>query len=194
MMDVEKRIYQLATDLFDFNYKNYTKVTGRELLGVKINPEKGKFEHLFGDFPDNFLLTINKQFHDTIAGYRVDVGAYFPELNIKADVFLININNLAEGENDIDSLLIHELCHMVLDSNSLNDTSINICEKDKFHGNKLFKKTDSENVRVTKHTEEFCNLLSAVSDKVPIKMNVFNDRWDCINSAMRYDLKGCLRQ
>lgn len=193
-MDIEKRIYQLATDIFGFTYQNYTKSTGRILLGVAINPEKREFEHLFGDFPDNFLPTINKQFHDTIAGYRVDVGTFFPGLDIDADVFLLNVNNLADSEKEIDSLLIHELCHMIIDSNSINATAITFTEKDRYHGNKLYKKTDVENEHTTKHTEEFCNLLAAVSDIASKKMEGFRYRSDWINSAMRYDLKGHLRQ
>lgn len=159
-----------------------------------INPEKGEFEHLFGDFPDNFLTTINKQFHDTVAGYRVDVGAHFYELNINADVFLLNLHNLSDSEKEIDSLLIHELCHMVIDSNSLEKTTIIISEKDWYHGNKLHKKTDVENERITKHTIDFCNLLTTVSEIASTKYSLFQDRWGCINSAMRYDLKGSLRQ
>lgn len=193
-MDIEQRIYKLAIDIFDFDYKKYTKATGRVLLGVVINSEKKKFEHLFGDFTDNFLPTINRQFCDTIAGYRVDVGAYFSELGMNADVFLLNVKNITGSEKEIDSLLIHELCHMVLDSNSLNETTVTVNENDRYHGNKLYRKTDVENERITKHTKEFCNLLSAASEIATRKCSVFIDRWDCINTAMRYDLKSNLRQ
>ena len=193
-MDIENRIYQLASEIFGFSYQEYNETTGRVLLGVVINPEKMVFEHLFGSFPDNFLTIINKQFHDTVAGYRVDVGAYFQELNINADVFLLNMNNLSDSEKEIDSLLIHEICHMVLDSNSLDKTTITINKKDKYHGNKLYNRTDVENERITKHTNEFCNLLSSASEVASTIYHVFLDRWDCINSAMRYDLNSSLRQ
>lgn len=193
-MDIEKRIYQLAIDVFGFDYGKYLEATGRVLLGVVINPEKREFEYLFGDFPDNFLPTINKQFHDTIAGYRVDVGAHFPELGINADVFLLNVKNLADSEKETDSLLIHELCHMVLDSNGISDAKITTDEKDNYHGNKLYKKTDVENENITKHTKEFCDLLSAASEIASKKYSVFHDRWDAINNAMRYDLKANPRQ
>jgi len=192
-MDIQKRIYQLAIDVFGFDYGTYLEATGRVLLGVAINPEKREFEHLFGDFPDNFLPTINKQFHDTKAGYKVDVGGHFPELGINADVFLLNVRNIDDSEKEIDTLLLHELCHMVLDSNGLSDAKITVDEKDKYHGNKLYKKTDVENENRTKHTEEFCELLSAASDIASKKYSVFQDRWDVINSAMRHDLKTNLR-
>ena len=192
-MDIQKRIYQLAIDVFGFDYGTYLEATGRVLLGVAINPEKREFEHLFGDFPDNFLPTINKQFNDTKAGYKVDVGGHFPELGINADVFLLNVRNLDDSEKEIDTLLLHELCHMVLDSNGLSDAKITVDEKDKYHGNKLYKKTDVENENRTKHTKEFCDLLSAASDIASKKYSVFQDRWDVINSAMRYDLKTNLR-
>ncbi len=193
-MDIENRLYHLASEILGFDYQIYMTTTGRTLLGVVINSQKREFEKLFGDFPNNFLATINQQFHDTVAGYKVDVGKHFKELNIKSDVFLLNLNNLSDDEKNKDSLLIHELCHMVIDSNNLNKTTITIKEKDRFHGNKLHKKTDIENERVTKHTIEFCNLLSTVSEVASNKLPKFKDRWDCINSAMRYDLKGSLRQ
>lgn len=193
-MDIENRIYQLASDIFGFDYHEYMKDTGRVLLGVAINPEKAEFENLFGTFPEGFLTILNKQFYDTIAGYSVDVGAHFHDLDINADVFLLNINNLSDNEKEIDSLLIHELCHMVIDSNSLDKTTIAIKEKDRFHGGKLYKKMDIENEHITKHTVEFCNLLAAVSEVTSIKYTEFQDRWDCINSAMRCDIKGSFRQ
>jgi hypothetical protein len=193
-MDTENRIYQLATEIFSFDYYGYKAATGRVLLGVVINPEKREYEHLFGDFPDNFLTTINKKFSDMVAGYSVNVGSHFPELNINADVFLLNLNNLSDYGNEIDSLLIHELCHMILDSNNLDSTTITISEKDRYHGKKLHNKTDIENEGKTKHTIDYCNLLSSVCEIASTKYPGFQDRWDCINSAMRYDLKENLRQ
>jgi hypothetical protein len=129
-----------------------------------------------------------------VAGYRVDVGGHFRELSIDADVFLLNINNLSDGKEEIDSLLIHELCLMVLDSNNIDKIKITTNQKDRYHGGKLHKRTDGDNVHITKHTIEFCNLLSAASNIAAIKYPVFNDRWGCINSAMLYDVKGSLRQ
>jgi hypothetical protein len=83
---------------------------------------------------------------------------------------------------------------MIIDSSSLNEIDAIIGEKDKYHGGKLYKKTDIENERITRHTVQFCNLLSTACEIAAKKYpNEFNDRWDCINSAMRYDLKGSLR-
>lgn len=188
------RIYQLAIDIFEINYEKYLEVTERVLLGVAINSEKREYEHLFGDLPDNFLSTINKQFVDAIAGYRVDVGAHFPELGIKADVFLLNVRNIHDSEKEIDSLLIHELCHMVLDSKGLSGAKVSADVKDQYHGDKLYKKTNTKNENITKHTKEFCDLLSAASEIASKTYPVFQDRWDVINNAMRYDFKVDSRQ
>ncbi len=194
-MNIENRIYQLAIEIFGFDFQQYKDATGRILLGVCINAQQSRFEHLFGDFPKNFLPTINTQFHNTIAGYRVAVGAHFRELKFEADVFLLNKNNLNDNDKEIHSLLMHEICHMIIDSNSLNEINSTFSEKDKYHGGrKLYKRTDIENKRITKHSVQFCNLLSAASEIAAQKYpNEFTDRWDCINNAMRYDLKGSLR-
>jgi hypothetical protein len=39
-MDIENRIYQLAEEVFGFDFSEYTSSTGRVLLGVVINPDK----------------------------------------------------------------------------------------------------------------------------------------------------------
>ena len=193
-LDIENKIYELAIDIFGFDYHKYRINTGRVLLGVLINPQLKKFEHLFGSFPDNFLVTINKQFHDTVSGYGVNIGASFHELEIQADVFLLNTNNLNDGVKGLSSLIIHELCHMVLISGEINNTNITIGSKDKYHGNKLYKQTDTINEGITRHTNDFCILLAAASEIAAQKYTLFNDRWDCINSAMRYDLMVNLRK
>jgi len=193
-VDIENKLYQLAIEIFGIDFQKYSNETGRKLLGVLINPEKKEFQHLFGDFPDNLLPTINKKFNDSVAGYKVDIGSHFTDLNISADIFLLNINNLNDNDTELESLLIHELCHMVMDSGILSDTNISSGKKDKYHGIKLYKKTDARNEDITKHTEGFCILLSTVSGIASSKYEIFKDRWDVINNAMRYDLKANLRQ
>ncbi len=159
--EIKNRIYKYAAEIFCLDFDSYLKENNRNLYGVLINPEKKKFEHLFGDMPDNFLPTINTQFHDTIAGYRVNVGGHFITIDVNADVFLINKNNINDPEKETDALIIHELCHMIIDSNSLEKINFQINSKDIYHGNKLYKKTDYVNQRITRHTEEFCHILAA---------------------------------
>ena len=52
IVGIENRIYKLAGEIFGFNFSEYMSITKRVLLGVIVNPDKRKFEYLFGEFPD----------------------------------------------------------------------------------------------------------------------------------------------
>ena len=84
-----------------------------------------------------------------------------------------------------DSLLIHELCHLLIDSGSINGIKTKITEKDKYHGSKLYRKTDQEHEQLTKHNLEFCILLAAAGEAAGQVHVEFKDRWDLINSSIR---------
>lgn len=187
-------ICHYSTELFNLNFDDYLRQhDDRTVIGVMINPTEKKFEELFGEFPDNFLSTINKDFHVSKAGYRVDIGAHFPDLEINSDVFLLNKELVDEPPESIDSLIIHELCHLMIDAKLLNDCEIPFGKKDKYHGQKLYKKTDIINVHRTRHDEEFCTLLAYACEIAAQKSELFDDRWSAIDLAMRYDTKGNLR-
>lgn len=191
--NIKKRLYKYSKEIFGFDFDVYLTHHARSLYGITINPSIKQFEHMFGEIPDNFLATINQQFHDTIAGYRVDVGAHFKTLGINADVFLLNKNNLNGTPKDTDALIIHELCHMLIDSNYLHSINFVVGPMDISDGNKLYKKTDVENIMITRHDQNFCQLLAAAGEIAQKKLDCYNDRWDFINSAMRYDMLGSLR-
>lgn len=185
------RIYVLALEVFGLDFDDYLQShDNRAFWGITIESDVFKHNPLFGDPDPRFLTVANDFFQNSRrcseAGYKVDLGktAMFKELNLNADVFLINPERLADDILDLDALIIHELCHTVCDSGI--NLGVVLAKDDLYHGKKLYHKTDIENMNVTKHTEEFCNILAAAAAKAAKVLDGFKDRWDVINRAMKH--------
>ena len=68
-----------------------------------------------------------------------------------------------------------------------------ITKVDKGMGKKLYGRTDCHNVRMTRHTIEFCELLCAVSTVVIDKGKASGAAEDLVESAMRFEVVGGFR-
>lgn len=189
--DIGSRFVAVATDAFNFSFSDYSKSNnGRVLYGLLIDIERNRLEELFGNPPPALIDAVNsKPVLDCKAGYRVDVGAAFPQANVNADVLLLSTDALALPDRTLEALMFHECCHLIIDSNSIGKIE-NIDPKASYHGGKLYKKTDTENEHITKHSPEFCRLLAGGAERLHLaRPDAFRDRWDVINEAMRFDLR-----
>ena len=191
--EIIEKIYIFAKDIFGFDFQEYLLGSKRDFWGLTIDNINFKHDVFFGNPDSDFLNQLNtifQRFREKArceAGYKVDVGSHFGNTNIHADVFLINPDRLNDSIEDLEALILHELCHMVIDSKIIKKDLVHYTNsKDAYHGIKLYKKTDQENERYTKHTEEFCIVLSAASQKAACKYEQYRDRWDVINRAMKH--------
>lgn len=189
-VDIKNRWFRLAEDVFGFSFVEYlTRHGGRLLYGYLIDAENRRVEPLFGEPPAELTETINSRFVDSKAGYRVDISGVFPSVRVNADVLLVAKDLVSASEVSLDTILLHELCHMLIDSKHRSVVDFAIDKKDRYYGEKLFRKTDFENQTVTKHTREFCDLLAAAAQRLSELRHGFKDRAEVIQSAMRYDLR-----
>jgi len=188
-LDFEKTLIELSDEVLHFDIHLYLKTNNKTLLGVTMNSAANQFEELFGEFPGNYLTTINSRYVDTEAGYKVNVQEEFPSIKTKTDLFLINKDRLSDNKIDIESLLIHEICHMIIDSKNITNTSLNIDDAAKYLGSKIFKTSSTPEF----HPIEFCNLLaaaciSAEKNKIPKRK-----RLRYVNLAMKFDMNEKLK-
>ncbi|MFN3438679.1 MAG: hypothetical protein ACK41V_13355 [Acidovorax sp.] len=185
------RFAAIATDAFNFSFSDYSKSNnGRVLYGLLIDIERNRLEDLFGNPPLALIDAVNsKPILDCKAGYRVDVGKVFPQANVNADVLLLSKDALAYPDRTLEALMFHECCHLIIDSNSIGKLE-HFDPKASYHGEKLYKRTDTENEHITKHSPEFCRLLAGGAERLCLaRPDTFRDRWDVINEAMRFDLR-----
>jgi len=180
----------LATVIFGISIENYLAArNGRSLFGYAIDRPKTTYLPIFGNPPSNLTESMNTKYVDSLAGYKVNVGSVFPDVNVNADVLLLSTELRMVSENEFSSILIHELCHLVLDGELFDSINLRINQKDEYHGEKLYKKTDFENECKTRHFIKFCVLLAAAAQRYSEISDDFLDRWAIINSAMRKDLR-----
>jgi len=189
---VLERLGFLSREVLGINLDQYLIDNGdRHLFGLIINKIRRQFEPLFGNPPEQFYK--NAPFVESLAGYAVDVGRKFPGLGLNADVFLIAQELLGEDDLSVDTIILHELIHVLIDSGWLDRSTLKPNAKDKYHGERLYAKTDKENQHVTRHTEEFCILLASAAQRLYEIDKRYRDRVDVIDKAMRADLRGNLK-
>ena len=110
------RLSCLAADILDFDIDTYLANHGnRKLFGLQINKAAHNYSPLFGD-PQTKLYE-GAPFIESLAGYSVDVASRLPGLEgVNADVFLISDEVLDEDDLAIDTIILHELVHLLIDS------------------------------------------------------------------------------
>lgn len=188
---IEERFRALASDVFGLSVETYLEANhGRQLFGYAIDLPNLSFSPLFGNPPTALTEAMNKRFSNSIAGYKVAVQTVFPIADLNADVLLLSTELSNVSESDFDAILIHELCHLVLDSESIERTNLALDQKSRYSGERMYKKTDRENERITKHSVQFCTLLASAAERYAKNSAVLSTRSAVLDSAMRYDIKG----
>lgn len=188
--DLKDRFSFLAINVFGLSINEYlTSSQNRQLLIYSIDLQTRSFIPLFGNPPKELTDAMNLRFYDAKAGYRVAVQNVFHVANLNADVLLLSNEVISASKSELDTILIHEICHLIIDSDSLSLTKFSLNEKSRYSGERLYKKTDQHNEQITKHTIKFCTLLAAAAEIYASLSDELNTREAVLNSAMRYDLR-----
>ena len=188
--DVRATLYDLGNSLFPISFDSYLEASGRTLWGLQVDPDQQRFAAMFGGIKDEDLARFNERFHDTIAGYKVGARSVFPSLSADADVFLLSKDALSWSEADSVPIVLHELCHWYLDSDSQSRQPVAVTEIDRQKGKALYKRTDAKNEKVTRHTLKFCEFLCAVARRAVERKKFSGSRQELVLSAMRFDIDG----
>jgi len=190
---LKERIFELSKEVFGFDFPKYLEVTNKSLFAVKINRKAKCYEELFGETPASILNVINRSFFEAQAGYSYDLHNALPGVDIPSDLFLLCDERLDDKTHKIDALIIHELCHLIIDSNNVQNTTLEIDDSANYLGKKMWDNTDIENEAISRHTIEFCTVLAAASLNAMKYLSTFDSKLKVINQAMRFDMKGRLR-
>lgn len=190
---IKTSIYRIAKDVFSFDFGDYLKESQRNFYGLIINHETCKFEPLFGDVPADFIALLNptykatKATKATKAGYEVNVGVKFGGTDIRADVFLIDKQVMHGDVKIIDGLILHELCHMYIESKYLSKFQPKMDKADLLQGEKIYEKTGRDIMNDITHDEEYYQVLSWAANRMRTVDTRYKNRWDAIKSAMTYN-------
>ena len=181
-MDIIERFKYISKVAYDFDVDNYLQKEAKSLLVFLIDSISKRYTLISGIDTDNILDSANQKFIDSIAGYRVDVHDVF---NAKSptDLFLISDTVINSNPTHIDFIIIHELAHLLIDSNNQPPIATFINDM----ATKLYYATDIENVNATRHDIEFCQILIHGCLNYQTKTKNFNCIQDAVESAMRYD-------
>lgn len=183
-MTIFDRIKYVATIAFDFDFENYLFSQEKLLLIIEIDTINRSYTARESDIPSDLLEAFNSRYIDAKAGYLVDVSSQF-STGLKSDLFSISDIVLNSNPIDLDTIIIHELTHCLLESNHAKKIlPYGDWEED---ASKLFSHTDEDLQHQTLHTQEFCNLLCQGCHRYSHKTANFGSGWLAARSAMRFD-------
>lgn len=179
--------------LFPCPMSDYLDATHRVIWGLLIDPDGRRFHRLFGEITPADMLQFNDRFYSTIAGYRVKARDAFHDLTADADVFLIAKECLEFAPNEVEALVLHELCHWYIDAGLQSSHPIAIDAADRIEAEALYGKTDRHLEHRTKHTLQFCELLCNVAGRAVDASVGCSSRQAVVACAMRFDIEGGFR-
>lgn len=182
-MDIVERFKYISKISYDFDIDDYLQKGAKSLLIFMIDSISKRYTLISGTDTDNILESANQRYVESIAGYKVDVHNVFNK-ETPADLFLISDTVINSNPTHIDSIIIHELAHLLIDSNN-QPSSLTLFIKDM--ATKLYYATDVENVHSTRHDIEFCQVLIYGCLNYQSKTKNFDSIQDTVESAMRYD-------
>ena len=184
---MRQRLLQIAADIFHFDFSEYLRRENKVLLGLLINREGRQCEPLFGAPPENILAEANRNYLHSEAGYRVSGCRRFSRLEPHADLFLISTTVLAQTLPEIDALLVHELCHMLVDSEYVCDGMLQPTGQDAELVNTLYSAFERIEGLGTGHSPEFFGLLLAAAQQAATVLPGFTNQLDVLRKALQYE-------
>lgn len=182
-MDILDRFKYISKVAYEFDIENYLQIEMKSLLIFLINSIAKRYILISGEDTDNIIALANQRYEESKAGYSVDAHEKFNKQN-PVDVFLISDIVLNSNPTHIDSIIIHEIAHLLIDSNKapssipsyINDMAM-----------KLYSSTDIENVNRTKHDVRFCEVLIWGCLNYQSKTKNFDSLQELVECSMRYD-------
>jgi hypothetical protein len=184
MIKTIQRLQLVSNLAFKFNYKEYLDNNKRTLVIFEIDTINRNYI-LRSEDPIDFLEEANKRYFDSRAGYLVNVSSQMTTA-MNADLFSLSDIVLNANPADIDTIIIHELTHCLIESG--NDTHITINEEALEIAQEIYSLTDRHNEYMTRHTRHFCDVLAQGCIQYVRRTRNFQDEIKCIKSAMRFDI------
>ena len=184
-MDILERLKFISKISFDFDFEIYLAKESKSILVLKIDTINEKYSLISGVDDANILECINStRFWYSLAGYRVNAHNHF-RTNIPVDIFLVSDIIINSNPSHIDTIIIHELTHLLIDSE--NSHAFALLPHFKEMGLRLYYATDTERTEDTRHNFDFCQLLVYGCSNYQSKTKNFRGLQEAVENAMRYD-------
>lgn len=183
--EIRGRLFELAGLVLRFDLEEYLRQQEKVLFGIVI--EEGRCAPLFGDPPANVIEEANRHFLNCKAGYRVNGTTRYPAIEPNADLFLLS-TDLVQGQREtVDALIIHELCHLVDQSEYTRDGMLCPVSADDAMVVTLHRAFDQWEGPLSIHSVEFCSWLVAAAASAVEAGIGFRDQADAIALAVQYE-------
>lgn len=184
-MEIMQKVKHLSSISLGFDFENYLTTKNKSIIIFEIDTIGRKYLLKEGQDFDDILKQSNERYFDSKAGYLVDIKSQL-QAQMEADLLLLSDIVLNSDPKDLDTIIIHELIHMIIDSE--NKAFLKVSEYAKHIGSKIYGMTDYPNESMTKHTEDFCQQLAQACINYTDYTNNFSCGLNSLKSAMRYDI------
>ena len=184
-MTITEHINYLSKVALNFNFNEYLITHNKEIIIFEIDTINNRYVSKEGLNFEEILEQANRRYFHSKAGYLVDVKTQI-QTQVEADLLLISDIVLNSNPIDIDTIIIHELVHMLIDSDQ--SALLDISENAREIGNQIYKLTDYPNETATRHTTDFCQSLAQACITYNNMTKNFMDGTMAIRSALRFDI------
>ncbi len=204
--DFESSINNILTKIFGFDLDNYLLKKNRKIIGLRYSTKykKRTIEHFFFEFNQNMIdfvkfLDLKESDNSFFIAYYSTVerlkkaiidsnkrnSCFKISFLGNFDVFAVHSSLLRKQKKVIDIIIIHEICHMIVDSNSLSRMKYRPSNIDKENGNVIMDYINSNGDKNV-HNLKFCKLLAMAIrryDENKVNSNLWTSLKDCLNPS-----------
>ena len=151
-----EKINQASESVFGINFIQELENLKKTLYLLKIVSREKRYADMIGNIPATDLRTLNRNFVDSDAGFKLEIPVQIMVLTNDASVFLMNKDHIPKNDHEIRPLIVHELCHFIEQTKLYGRFSFTTV--DCANGTSIRKAFDEGNRKL--HTIEWCNLLA----------------------------------
>ncbi|MBP7346849.1 MAG: hypothetical protein KA952_09950 [Sediminibacterium sp.] len=181
---LKERIFELSNHSILLNLETYFADHNKDFYGVLFNPSTNHVESLFGNTPIVVLEFIKINMVNAMAGFKFDLQEQIPGIK-SSDLLLISEELLSNSSIEIDTILIHELTHLAINSDNVK---IELVESDRQLGHQFYKASRQYDCHQTHHDETFCNYLVGALRIFNEYSKAFQTNNEAALSGFRFDL------
>jgi HKD family nuclease len=184
-MNIYTRVSYLAKLALQFDFAEYLSKENKQLLIFEIDTQNKTYKLFECENIDHLLEQTNNNYIDAKAGYLFNVKSIF-NTNTEADLLLLSDIVINSNPIDLDTIIIHELVHFIIESG--RSSLIEISKEANALGVQIYNLTDKPEEWRTRHNVDFCkSLAQACISYNNITRNFKNSEF-ATESAMRFDI------
>lgn len=104
---------QLVEEYFSVTLRSLTEHREHVFWALGLDSKRRSYRDLIGNVDESSWSVITKDYFDTDAGMQASAQERVALGDVKADIFLINVDHLKKGDAILSPLIVHEICHYI---------------------------------------------------------------------------------